>query len=296
MKKFLLLTVFVFLGIAIAGIWHYTHKKPEKITTPVIVPSKKVVSKPSESKLHPHLPPPSRGRIKESGKVVETKKPEWMKGLLALHQKYYPGWKQAETGSSNLTGTSTYSKSNYKGSSSYSGSARSSSGSSRTPGSRTSSGVSSASKSTPDKSTSPASQTSQNDSPGSGGGSPQPDSSPPDSGENGDDNDDEDEPPQQNAVSIVRSINGTNVTLTITVNEQISGLIISESIPSSYQIPSSSPNYAKKRENTYKWLFYGKSIDSQSINYTLEGTGGGTISGNYKSSKGSGNITGYSQL
>lgn len=296
MKRFLLLTVFIFLGIAIAGIWHYTHKKPEKIATPVIVPSVKIIKtetpKQKTEKKVVNSPKIKISEEKGKKKVIETKKPEWMKGLLALHQKYYPGWKEAGTGSSQ-TGFSTPSQSRYQKPTAYSRSSPSSSGSSRTARSSPPSRVSSTG-SIPAQSTSP---TSQNDSSGSGGGTSQPDSSSPDNGENnGGDNGDGNEPPQQNPVSVIRSINGKNVTLTITVNEQTSGLIITESIPSSYQISSSSPNYSKKRENTYKWLFYGKNIDSQSINYTLEGTGGGTISGNYKSSKGSGNITGYSQL
>lgn len=108
------------------------------------------------------------------------------------------------------------------------------------------------------------------------------------------------EPSTNAAVSIIRTINrfegGAYISLKITVTGQTSGLIVTEIVPTGYSISSSSPTYARKKNNTYKWLLYGKSISDQSISYEVRGTGSGNISGSFNSNSGSGNITGDSLL
>ena len=118
--------------------------------------------------------------------------------------------------------------------------------------------------------------------------------------ENDENNNEEDNNNNPEILTITRSIStfsgGANVSLNIEIKQNISGLIITETIPANYTITSSSPDYAKKTDMTYKWLFYGKGISSQTINYTLQGEGGGEITGSYKTTAGNGTITGQSTL
>jgi len=118
--------------------------------------------------------------------------------------------------------------------------------------------------------------------------------------ENNQNNNDENN--QENTdIEAIRKIyqrnNLVDVSIEIKINSNdISGLIVSERIPQNYTISLSSPQFSKKTNNEYKWLFYGKSLGSQTINYQLQGSGEGVISGDFKSSKGSGYIKGDSKI
>jgi len=115
-------------------------------------------------------------------------------------------------------------------------------------------------------------------------------------GDSQEEENEEDEEPDSQAVKVERTISSSGgtayITLNVTVNTDISGLIIIENIPQSYTITSASPNYSKKRNGSYTWLMYGQSVQSQTVTYQVSGTGGGTITGSYRSTKGSGSIRG----
>ncbi|HPP66865.1 MAG TPA: hypothetical protein PKX05_03010 [bacterium] len=108
-------------------------------------------------------------------------------------------------------------------------------------------------------------------------------------------------PPSGAGVNVIRSIQpftgGAYVRLNINVsNNKINGIIITENIPESYTVASAAPGISKRTGNSVKWLFYGASLTSQTINYELRGTGKATISGSFSSSLGSGSITGDSSI
>ncbi|MCM8804969.1 MAG: hypothetical protein NC833_06915 [Candidatus Omnitrophica bacterium] len=107
-------------------------------------------------------------------------------------------------------------------------------------------------------------------------------------------------PEENEDIEVIRKITSSggiiNVTLLVNIKTQISGIIITENIPSNYNISSASPMYNKKTQNTYKWLFYGKSIGNQTIYYQLEGGGEGLIEGSFSTSLGTWLIKGDKKI
>lgn len=234
--------------------------------------------------------------------------PEWFKNMLALHEKYYPSWQSGRSvpAPSSLSGRQAASSASSPGVSP----AVTGSGSSISPGGRpgqisTAGTLTSGARTSSAGGDAPAASGFESVTgaaapytPADGGG----DATPPDEG-NGEtppseDEGGEEEPPQSVAVTITRTINslGGTINLEITVNSEISGLIISETLPAGYEITSSTPKYAKRRGSEYQWLMYGRTVSSQPIRYTVSGSGGGSITGTYRSTKGSGSITGSNSL
>jgi len=214
--------------------------------------------------------------------------PEWLKKVISTHEKYYPSWQtgksitastqQKSTSSSNVASPSTFSPAIPTATSTTSLAA----GATRVVSPavvKTTPATSSTGVGTPAFS-------------GSGGGIIE------ENNENESGNDENNQPPvQPTPITIVRSIDSSGlITLVLTVQGEVSGLVIVETLPSGYTITSATPNYSKKSNTSYRWLLYGKSISSQSITYQVSGSDGGKISGTYSSTKGSGSITGQNSL
>jgi len=277
---------------------------PEGVETPV----EDITSVEKETVSQPAKPAPEEVNEENGGKEEASSHPEWFKNMLALHEKYYPSWQSGRSVSppSSLSGQAASSSPSPLGVSPVGTAGVSSTPRGGRPGrismrrnpatgSRTASaGGDTAAASGFESVTGAAVPYNPSD-----GG----DTTPPDEGNGNtppsdDDGNDEEEPPQQETVSIARTISspGNTVSLVIAVNAEINGLIISEKLPSGYSIKAASPNYSKRRGNEYQWLLYGMSVQSQTITYNVEGSGGGAITGTYRSTKGSGTISGSSSL
>jgi hypothetical protein len=235
----------------------------------------------------------------------EIPHPDWFNKMYALYEGYYPSWQSGKSVASVASVPGTVSPSTPQKiatpSSIVSSGVTATTASSRIPAGSTSSHLASVKPTTPSSS-------------GSSGGVPSGSYTPPDgSGQESDDsggegdNDDteeeeneEEEEQDSQVVTVERTISSSGgtayITLNVTVNTDISGLIIIENVPQSYTITSASPNYSKKRNGSYTWLMYGQSVQSQTVTYQVSGTGGGTITGSYRSTKGSGSIRGSDTL
>lgn len=276
----------------------------ETLSTGVIKKTKKLKTGKEKEKVE-NVPLEKKEKLKKLIKGEKKEKKEWLKKILALNEKYKDKWEHNSYNSSSL-----------------SAGMRSSTGSKFTPNysppqkynspPRYSSHISTATSSSNIKKRNKK----NNNNSLSSGGTPivsgpstgySGNSSEPNTGENegnnnenDENNNEEDNNNNPEILTITRSIStfsgGANVSLNIEIKQNISGLIITETIPANYTITNSSPSYAKKTDMTYKWLFYGRGISSQTINYTLQGEGGGKITGNYKTTAGSGTITGQSTL
>ncbi|HNS32357.1 MAG TPA: hypothetical protein PKN36_05225 [bacterium] len=270
------------VSFTVSKLLSYRKSKLPEVTSAVqniFVPEKKTEGKLSEKPVRVVHPDRIITSPEKKGET-EYKGPEWFSRILSVHEKYYPSWKDGKTVVSSLP-----SRSLHAGASSVSpqpGTVSPIPAAATSTAGRTA--VPSAGRILSSKTTSETGSGTAESSAGGGGGGI-------DTG--GDDNGDT---PPANPVMIVRSVSSNYVTLNITVNTDISGLIIVETLPPAYSILSATPNYSKKSNNDYRWLIYGKSVPSQTVTYRLDGSGGGSITGTYKSTKGSGVITGSGAL
>lgn len=233
-------------------------------------------------------------------------RPEWFADILSVHRSYYRSWlrtdstvsyaysSRPDTGSGSPQTSAPASRTNIAGSAS--------SGTQALQPLRRAAGsdgrVAQARGGTADSPTSYASQAG-----GTPGQFPFPVDTPsPVPGQPGDGGTGEDgvQPPSPRPVTVAREIGASgqvsHVTLAISVNTDINGLIVSETLPPGYALTASSPQYSRKSGDTYSWLIYGRSIQSQTITYDVSGSGGGRISGTYRSTRGSGQTEGRDSL
>jgi len=238
-------------------------------------------------------------------KEEQTKPPAWLKEIASINNQYYDTWKEKSSTDSSavliasLTSSGTTPSVSTQSTPSTAVSARETTKSSYTPivkRPETQPQVPSVSisRNTSVGSISSSSSSSSSSSPSSPPASPTPsaaeDSSPK-----------ENNTPQASGVTVTRSIQpftgGAYVRLNIIVsNNSVNGIIVTENIPESYTVASSTPSISKKTGNSIKWLFYGASLTNQTITYELRGSGKATISGAFSSSLGSGSTTGDSQI
>jgi hypothetical protein len=310
--------ILIIIGLLIAGLIAHRHfayisrtdrETPEQ-AEPVLVVKSQESEDTAEKQEENVLAEPEEKNItsvekeeKKKQEKAEQKKnyPPWFNNALSFYNKYYPSW---QTGK--MTSVSSVSSGGFSPDSSDRGTA---SGTSRNaaflPSGRSVREVRSGGQSSPASSSSAAVSSGSSggipatsgDSSGTTGGTDSGDSWQEDDDSGDDDQQDE---PQTPAVTITRSITtstgGYYVRNNIVVNSDIKGLIVTENVPEGYDITSATPNYSKKSGNTYKWLFYGKSFSDRTVDYQLEGEGTGNISGSYKSTAGSGTISGDSNL
>jgi|LSQX01.2.fsa_nt_gb hypothetical protein len=218
--------------------------------------------------------------------------PEWLKKVVSIYEKYYPSWQTGKsvTGSAqqinntstitNVTPPSTFSSTFSLPISTYASTTSLAPGATRVVNTST---TPSSSKDTPAFS-------------GGGGDDFEVNKENLKSEVKVDDENEKDDPPALPTVTIVRSIKSSGlVTLDITVQGEITGLIINEKLSPGYKITSATPKYVEEKP-PYHWLLFGKSVPNQKIIYQVSGSGGGRISGNYSSARGSGSITGQKNL
>jgi len=301
MKKRIILIVFAFIIISSFSLT-YKRKKPETNEKAVEISEFEPKKEEIDMEKKERVKNDKKEIIQEEKveKVMEKKEsPEYIKNLLALNEKYKDNWRYSSSSSSSSYATTgpirpgITQPSPISTNTNYSSNITSSPSTSPVP-SRTTIPTSRGTGSVQSNTKNEGDTTKTN--PYSAGGSQT---------ENWNNSNENNEGGNENnsntgVVKITRSISpfsgGAYVTLNIEVNQDISGLIITETIPSNYTITSSTPNYSKKTENSYKYLLYGKGISSQSITYTLQGEGGGTITGAYSTTNGSGSIEGQSTL
>jgi len=212
-------------------------------------------------------PQASKSTSTPADKEGKKPKPDWFNNLYALYEKYYPSWQTNRTvaPSSSVVSTPSSSLTASAVQPSLSG------GGGGVPSSSSDRGLSSVS-SSPEPISLPATNSAGLKSSGSGsdsGGTPLSGSE--NKSENKDNNE-ETPPPASNVVMVARNISSSGgdvsyITLNITVNTDVTGLIITENIPDGYSITSASPNYSKKVGNRYSWLLYGATVTSQTITY-----------------------------
>lgn len=276
----------------------------ETLSTGVIKKTEKLKTGKKKEKVE-NVPLEKKEKLKKLIKGEKKKKAEWLKKILALNEKYKDKWEHNSYNNSSLSvgmRNSTGSKftPNNSPPQKYNSPPRYSS---RISSTTTSSNIKESNKKNSNNSSSvggtpitsgPSTGYSGNSSGTNTGENER------NNNENDENNNEEDNNNNPEILTITRSIStfsgGANVSLNIEIKQNISGLIITETIPPNYTIISSSPKYAKKTDNTYKYLFYGRGISSQTINYTLQGEGGGEITGSYKTTAGNGTITGQSTL
>jgi hypothetical protein len=228
----------------------------------------------------------------------KTPHPGWFKKMYALYEGYYPSWESGKTVASVTsvphTGSPVSNQRPATPSPVASSGTMAAAVSSNSPAGSTSSHLASVKPTTPSSSGSSVGVSSGSYTPPDGSGQESNESG--GEGDSQEEENEEDEEPDSQAVKVERTISSSGgtayITLNVTVNTDISGLIIIENIPQSYTITSASPNYSKKRNGSYTWLMYGQSVQSQTVTYQVSGTGGGTITGSYRSTKGSGSIRG----
>ena len=299
-KKILVYSIgFVAIASGIAAIFAGTNKfvrKPPMIKQPVannpIIQKEQIsLDKNSVKKTVDVLPEKA---------VQEEKKPEWFENVLALHDKYYPGWQQAQTDSSQqsvfssqsnrVNGISGERVSSVSGSQERRSSSFGSNLSSSSPLAKGANAENAGTGSSGTASSGGLTSSGNSDTGESGGGTDNSETEQPD----------EPEEPDTSAIRVIRFLSpfegGSNVGLDIMIQGQATGIIVTENIPQTYSITSSTPQYSKVSGKTYKWLLYGKEVLSQTIEYKLSGSGEGEITGSYKSSQGGGSISGDSQL
>ncbi len=279
-------------------------KSTEKVLPTEVIKEKEKLKTGKKKEKIENIPLEKKEKLKKLIKGEKKKKKEWIKKILALNEKYKDKWKHNNSYSSSSSSGEIKSspgfKPNYSHPRKYS--------SPPIYSSHISSAISSSNikksnkKNNNNSSSSGGTPIVSGPSTGYSGNSSEPNTgeNEENNNENEENNNEEDNNNNPEILTITRSIStfsgGANVSLNIEIKQNISGLIITETIPANYTITNSSPSYAKKTDNTYKWLFYGRGISSQTINYTLQGEGGGKITGSYKTTAGSGTITGQSTL
>jgi len=281
-------------------------KSTEKASpTEVIKETEKLKTGKKKEKIE-NIPLEKKEKLKKLIKGEKKEKTEWLKKILALNEKYKDKWEHNNSYSSSSSSGEIKSSQGFKPTPNYSSPQKYNSPpiySSRISSTTSSSNIKKSNKKNNNSFSSvggtpitsgPSTEYSGNSS-GTNTGENEGNNN-----ENDENNNEEDNNNNPEILTITRSIStfsgGANVSLNIEIKQNISGLIITETIPANYTITSSSPVYAKKTGKTYKWLFYGRDISSQTINYTLQGEGGGGITGSYKTTAGSGTITGQSTL
>ncbi|MCD6221188.1 hypothetical protein J7K25_03415 [bacterium] len=279
-------------------------KSIEKVSPTEVIKEKLIKTEKKKEKIE-NIPSEKKEKLKKLIKGEKKEKKEWLKKILALNEKYKDKWEHNSYNNSSLsvgmrssTGskfTPTYSSpQKYNSSPIYSSRISSTTSSSNIKKSNKGDNNSSSSMGGTPITSGPSTEYSGNSS------APNTGENEGNNNENDENNNEEDNNNNPEILTITRSIStfsgGANVSLNIEIKQNISGLIITETIPANYTITNSSPKYAKKTDKTYKWLFYGRGISSQTINYTLQGEGGGKITGSYKTTAGKGTITGQSTL
>jgi len=288
-SRSLAVVIILFLALAIFASRHFSSSR-FKVAVPVapvkVIDIKKppVTELPEEEAVRISEEKARPLTVAESADKKEIAGPDWFKNMFSLYEKYYPSWQSGNTV------TLASSAGTQPAVPPFSPTAVSSAASApRASVRRRVVQPSSLRRTITPGTTTASAGTTASSSSGSGG---QGGAIPSDPGNQ----DDNGQPFQPEPVTIERTISssGDYVTLNMAVHMDISGLIIIETLPPGYTIISATPPYSKKSGNSYRWLIYGTSVTSQTIEYRVTGSGGGSIAGVYNSTKGTGTIQGSS--